>query len=416
MLADLRDAGFLTPHWVSFKGKELTDVTLAEHIATRRVQSEYEIDGIVIDVNEALKRQQMNPTRDTLNPAYAIKYKVSDAANQAVATVVGVEWNASKHGYLKPKIKIEPVELVGVTVQNCTGFNAKFILDNGIGPGAKIRITRSGDVIPLCQEVLESVAPQMPTEPWEWNETCVDAVLTEINPEVIIQQVIDFFTTLEVPHLKEGNIRQMFDLAVVTYDSISSVLITLITLDESTWIDCLGVNGGKIYKGIREKLTNVPLYKLLGASPFFGRGLGVRKFKKLVQGLGGPGTLTAMVGQIVTVEGFETKTALKITNGMGEFVEFVKHLEQIGAISVDYNDTGSVDGGFKDQKICFTGFRDKQLQALVESQGGTIQSAVSGKTTLVVAANPQKKTGKVKKALDLGIPILSLEEFKEEIL
>lgn len=160
MLLGLDSLGFKTPATKVTVGRRLTDDGLAEYLNRCREHTEYEIDGLVLDVESSKTRTRMNPTRDTLNPAYAVKYKVADASNQAVAEVVGVEWNVSKHGYLKPRVHIEPVELVGVTVQHATGFNAKFIYDNKIGPGAKIRITRSGDVIPT---ILECVKP-MPKE------------------------------------------------------------------------------------------------------------------------------------------------------------------------------------------------------------------------------------------------------------
>lgn len=150
------DFEFDVPSWIYAGGCELDDEFLANWLEESRANTDYEIDGLVIDVCNAATRQRLNPTRDTLNPAYAIKYKVADASNYAEAEVVGVEWATSKHGYLKPRIKVKPVELVGVTVQYCTGFNARFIYDNKIQPGSIIAITRSGDVVPYCTKVISS--------------------------------------------------------------------------------------------------------------------------------------------------------------------------------------------------------------------------------------------------------------------
>lgn len=146
----LKQLGFKTPYYSVIPYSTMNDTMLTSMLELRRQLSPYEIDGVVIEVNDAEKRSEMNPTRSTLNPAYAIKYKVADASNLAIAEVVDVEINISKHGYLKPRIQIIPVDLVGVTVTWATGFNMRFILDNQIGPGAKIKITRSGDVIPYC--------------------------------------------------------------------------------------------------------------------------------------------------------------------------------------------------------------------------------------------------------------------------
>jgi DNA ligase (NAD+) len=151
----LKKLGFKTPHYEVVPFSTMNDEMLTSMLELRRTFTEYEIDGLVIEVDSAEKRSEMNPTRSTLNPAYAIKYKVADASNIAIVTVVDVEINVSKDGYLKPRVEIRPVDLVGVTVTWATGFNMKFIRDNKIGPGAKIKITRSGDVVPLILEVIE---------------------------------------------------------------------------------------------------------------------------------------------------------------------------------------------------------------------------------------------------------------------
>jgi len=208
-LQKLVEEGFDITHYTTISGSELTDKTLAEYVTIRKNELDYAIDGIVIDVDSEAKRAQMNPTRDTLNPAYSIKYKVTDESNLVIATVRGVTWNVSKHGFLKPQVNIEPVELVGVTISNATGFNARFIEQHGIGKGAKVKLTRSGDVIPFITGVVESVTPDMPTEDCEWNETGVDLVLTnkDDSEEVVINQNIDFFMKIEAQMLKEGTVR-----------------------------------------------------------------------------------------------------------------------------------------------------------------------------------------------------------------
>jgi len=153
MLADLRDDKFLTPATNWLEGQSMDDATLSVVLDRMRTDSKYEIDGLVIDVDLAAKRDQMNPTKDTLNPEYAIKYKIADDSNYAEAKVVDIELNVSKHGYIKPVIVIEPTELVGVTITRCTGFNMRFIKDKMIQPGCVIKLQRSGDVIPFCMGV-----------------------------------------------------------------------------------------------------------------------------------------------------------------------------------------------------------------------------------------------------------------------
>lgn len=160
MLSTLADMGFLTPHKTLWYGKELQDNTLVEYLHKRKEATEYEIDGIVIDVDDVYERMTLNPNVHSLNPAYSFKYKVIDTDNYAETTITQIELQVSKHGYIKPRIHIKPVELVGVTITHTTGFNMKFIFDNKLGPGAKIGITRNGDVIPYVARVIS----QMPIE------------------------------------------------------------------------------------------------------------------------------------------------------------------------------------------------------------------------------------------------------------
>ena len=74
------------------------------------------------------------------------------------------------------------------------------------------------------------------------------------------------------------------------------------------------------------------------------------------------------------------------------------------------DDEDASGGSMKDQKVVFTGFRDKALAAEVEAQGGTMQSGVSGKTTILVASNPNSNSGKMKKAREKGIPMRKVRE------
>lgn len=411
MLADLRDDGFMVPATNFFMGKDLTDNALADYLNERRAKSDYEIDGLVLDVDQALKRQEMNPTRDTLNPAYAVKYKVADASNIAITEVVAVHWAPSKHGYLKPRVEIQPVELVGVTVTFATGFNAKFIVDNGIGPGAEVQITRSGDVIPYIQKTVKKATPQMPSTKYDWitndDGTQVDIILEghESNVEVRINRLTDFFTTIDAPQIRKGAIQKLYDAGYKTIEDI-------IKMSEIDMVRVLGANGSKVYSGLRTALTDIPAYKFIGAHSNV-RGLGVRKFKKLQQALGVPKLLACTNHlDIINIAGFDEKTARGAVKAIAAFVDFAANLSSYYSFgSSDAANTGSLAG----QKVVFTGFRDKNLEQIVEDEGGEMQSAVSNKTTIVVALTPNSSSGKIKKARDLGIRIMGVDEFKRMV-
>ena len=415
--AVLEKEGFRQVVRKSVKASELTDDNLSDYIKERKADLDFAIDGIVIDIDEEKTRKMLSKfrKRDSLNPAYAIKYKVQDASNIAITTVKSVEWNLSKHGFAKPKVKLEPFDLQGVTIQNTTGFNAKYILDNKIGEGAVVKMTRSGDVIPYIVEVLKPsnkvILPDLNEYTWSDNE--VDLLLKNHNDNkaVKLKQLISWATHLEIPLLKEGNITELFNKG---YDTPAKI----VNITEPTMVAIVGKNGRKIMLGMAKKLKNVEPFKIAGAWPLFGVGVGVRKFKKLQAHLIEIDKPTALVDGKLTVsdvescDGFETKTAMKVIAGMPDFLQFLKDID--GKYTIQTS-TKKAEGKFSDEKIIFTGFRDKDLESVVESEGGEIVGSVSKKTTLVVALDPDAASGKTNKARDLGIKIMSKEDFEAMI-
>jgi len=122
----------------TYKDVEMVIAQMIEH-------SEYELDGVVVDV-DSIEYRKFNATSDDLNPNYSVKIKL---VNSSVETeVIGIEWSVSKDSFYKPVILIEPVYIGGVTISRCSGFNARFIYDNKIQPGSIVKIHRAGDVIP----------------------------------------------------------------------------------------------------------------------------------------------------------------------------------------------------------------------------------------------------------------------------
>jgi DNA ligase (NAD+) len=416
MLIRLEELGFTVVEWTVCKGSGLTDDSLAEYLNKRRDVLDFAIDGIVIDVNDENKRAAMDVgITGKANPNSSVKYKVADADNFHVATVAGVTYNTSKHGYHKPQINFEPFDLCGVTISNTNGFNAGFIRDNKIGAGTKLLMTRSGDVIPYVVKVIEGTDAVMPDGDNVWTESKTDLMLRD--PEscdtVRLQRMVDFTLSLELPYLREGNLQKLFDAG---YDSIDK----LVHCSEADLIVVLGTNGTKAYLGMQKRFDSIHFHDVIGSTCFFGRGLGKRKFKKLFEGrdweMAGPVPNLANVMDhkaICSIESFKEKTADKIINGMPAFIEFFNATADV----FKYIDPADIEVGdeLAGEKIVFTGFRDKDLKAAVEAAGGTMQSSISGKTTLVVTTNPSGTSSKLKKARDQGTPIISVDDLRARL-
>jgi DNA ligase (NAD+) len=329
----------------------------------------------------------------SLNPVYSRKFKFGDTV--ANPKVLRVMWEPSKDGYLKPTMQIEPVDLAGVTISNCTGFNAAFIRDKRIGPGAVIELVRAGDVIPFCRDVLvPATQAQMPSEDkfgkMVWTEGEVDLVLADPQSNLTVQKniLVEVFTKLETPGLREGNLEKLFDAGYTTAASV-------ICLSEDKLKAILGNSAGeKAYAGIKAKLNPITLGDLAGSSQTLGRGMGRRRMKRLVEDL--PDMKDWTVDKIVRVEGFELTTANVIVRNLPKFQDFLEQIK--GHYTLKQPSEKVVGGKYDGISVCFTGVRSKDLEAKIVAGGGSIADSPNKETTHLVCKDVTSTSGKMAKA------------------
>lgn len=412
------------------KNKITTD-ELSVMLLDGRTNYKYEIDGLVV-----IDSSKYYPIIPDSNPEFGFAFKQILTDQIAETTVVDVIWEISKDMYIKPKIKVDTIELLGSEITYATAFNAKYIIDNNIGPGTKVKILKSGDVIPYIQEILsksDSGKPKMPSFEYEWNETEVDIIAINLDEEnmskLIVKKLSYFFSTLDIKFMGEGTIEKFVENG---YDDLWKILLA--DKNKIKQIDGLGAKSvDKIYQSINEGLTNRKIYDIMGASQIFGRGIGTRKFKLIIDVYPDIMDIFKLKGKDHTVKlinaitGFDVKTTNKIVDSMNAFIEFYKKLIKIkpNAISVAGNDSikqemtssnySSSINKYLGQTIVFTGFRDKNLQTNLETIGIKISDSVSKNTKIVVASNPTESSSKLSKAKELNIPIVSKEDFIKSI-
>ena len=399
----VRTLKFLVVEYVVINGKDINDMVLTEILFNRRKESIYEIDGVVLTPNNATVRNSIPKTTSTLNAAHSVKIKFGSPENNAQTTVIRVHYDLSKDGYAKPRIEIDPVELGGVTITFTTGFNAGYIKKNNIGPGTIVDITRSGDVIPYIEKVVQGTIADLPDnlEDYYWTEGEVDLVLLDPSSSIDVtkKKLLGFFTGIDVPKLKEASISKLVEAGI---DDISSI----IKMSREELQSVIGKSAGNsVYEGIKDKLNPVSLATIAASSQTLGRGLGSRKLQRVIDRYG---KLDVTILELLEVEGWEDKTAsLYISN----FPKFEKFLEQIdGYYTILNTDDIKVSNGMEGMTVVLTGFRDKELEKLVVSKGGKIGSSVSKSTTVLVCANVNDGGSKIAKANELGILKMTPEE------
>lgn len=398
--------------------KILTNKNLSEYLLERRKNSDYEVDGIVV-----IDSSKPYTVVDG-NPEYGFAFKAVLDDQVAEAKVVDVLWNVSKDGYLKPTIQIEPVKLVGTTITYATAFNAKYVIENKLGPGAIIKIVRSGDVIPHILEVIKPAnEPKMPDVPFKWTETKVDILVKDIHgafgDTIKVKRIVHFFKTLGVKYIDEGLVKKLVDYG---YDSIEKIL----SVDKKKLENISGVGEKlvtKVYDSINQQLENTNLETFMAASNIFGGGLGVKKLKLVVEKY--PNIMKEkyddddMVENLNSIEGFSDITTLKFIKNFVKFKNFFDKINKIiniqHLITQKKKDVGQINQNlFKNESVVFTGFRNKEWEKLIENNGGKISSGVTGKTTLVVHSTNVENSSKIIKAQNLGIRLMTDEEFEKK--
>ena len=157
-----------------------------------RENSRYEIDGLVLSKNI------FEPITEGKNPKLSKAFKTVLQDQIASSKVIDIEWNTTKDNLLKPVIVIEPVKIGGTTIQRVSGYNASNLVKTKIGVGSKVKIIKSGDVIPKIQEVITFGSIKWPLYNWEWDkDRQVDICLVDkdINKDKLL---LHFVNTLSI--------------------------------------------------------------------------------------------------------------------------------------------------------------------------------------------------------------------------
>ena len=392
----------------------LSNEFLSALLVEWRDSYQYEIDGIIVAHNKIYPRKSGNPEQ-----AFAFKMVLSDQI--AEAKVLDVLWSASKDGFLKPRIRIEPITLSGVKIEYATAFNAAFVEKNKLGIGAVVKIIRSGDVIPYIMAVVEPAPePKMPDEDYIWNPTHIDIILRDSssNMEVKFKQILAFFRTLDVGGLGPGNIKKIMDAG---YNDMASILAM-------TPEDFLKVDGfkektaHKLYNNIDATIKTVSLPVLMKATNIFGRGLGEKKLEPILQAypdiLQSEESSQVKLDKLVKMKGLGEKTAKLFVDNIDTFKVFLikaKLLYKLEEYTKAQEKIVKVDGPLSGKTIIMTGFRNKELIELIKKAGGKMGSSVSKSTFKVIVQDLDQDTDKANKARELGILILE-KDFKKEFL
>jgi len=339
------------------------------------------------------------------NPKDCVAFKMSLADQSAETVVKEVIWAPSAQGYMIPRIKFEPVVIGSASIEYCTGHNARTILQYKLGPGAKIVIRRSGDVIPKLDKVIAATEASFPPEgTWAWDGEA-HIKLVGGGAEFVTAKLHYFLKTLEIPgagpsaaaSLVEAGIQSPAALWAATPETLSKILGPK--------------TGANLHANLRSILSKVSELELMHASSTMPRGVGTTKLTSLFSVEPDPRKWAGLSAP----DGW---TAESFQNFLSEFPKYEAWRKEIDWIPYPVLATAvaSVTPP-ANMVVCISGFRDKALEERAASKGYSLVSVFSSKVGLLLVPDGElKDTEKVKTARAKGIKIITCSDFSKNML
>jgi hypothetical protein len=360
--------------WFTAMSDASSDALLTKMLDTRRLESEYEMDGLVIKIQCPL------PSVSKGNPKDALAWKPPNGEAK-LTKVVQVEWNASATGKLVPRVQIEPVHLGGSTITYVSGVNARRIVDWKIGPGATVIIRKGGDVIPVIDRVELAASVVFPSEgTWEWDgepSTAVNIKQKTADSSTIAAQYMKMVTRLEWTKVGPAQMKKVVDAGYITVPLLRKA-------SKAALIELLGsVNGAHLYNLVQSdgwaKATELDLFV---ASPLCPSGIGKTRLDALLA-----------TESDVTRWSSETMSAPKgwSIDALKDFQKVWIHYEAFRkdqwsfipypVVSAQPAVTSSV---VAKGSVVFTGFRDASLESQLAVKGYKVVDAAKSDTKAVL--------------------------------
>lgn len=404
----LRTNGYEVPPHGAFQlgGLEQTEEFLAKTFTEQKGSGPYELDGLVLSSATAALDP---PHADASEPDDMVAFKMPLAEQCAETTVQEVEWNLSRNGMLIPRIIINPAVIQGVTIRKLTGHNAKFIEEERIGRGARIRIRRSGDVIPIVDAVIARVEPQMPSAgTWTYEGVHAKPVAADVAYD---RQLHHALQILGVKGCGPSLATAMVAAGILTPFDLAHAELSVLQ-------DALGKsNGFKLKDAAATAIANADLVQKILSCPDLPNGIGESRIRAFVDaGAKFDGPPPEGMGT-ATFEALRTARR-KIEAWVTLFPQVVERPAAAGAGAAMRPHPSHPPA--KKGVICLTGFRDAAWKQQLGSLGWDVKDTVTRDCKMLVipaGADPNTYAStKVDQARKYNIRVLDRNAAARELV
>ncbi len=419
----LWELGFRSPEKEKRVFKNIDEViTYCADFEVGRDNLPYEIDGMVIKVNNIELQDTLGMTSH--HPRWAIAYKFK--ARQATTKLIDVEYQVGRTGAVTPVAKLEPVPVGGVTVSSISIHNEEYIREKDLRIGDAVLIERAGDVIPQIVKSLTDVTtgkekrinfpktcPVCESELFKEEEEAVWRCINIECPAQVVERMIHFVSkdAMDIRGFGDANVRKFYELGWL------KDIPGIYNLDFSkmTGMDGFGQKSIDNLQSAIEKSKSQPLHRLLYA-------LGIRFVGETTAK-----TLARSVSHLLDLKNFSLEdlqnledVGPKVAGSIHHFfsndsnIEMLEQLEKIGLQLNNEKKEENAEGNLNGQTFLFTGtlptLKRSDAEAMAEANGGQILSGVSTKLNyLIVGEDAGSKLEKAKKIN--SVKIISEAEF-----
>ncbi len=411
--------GFKTiPDYACFDTSEKI-INRIKEIGEKRFSLPFDIDGVVIKLDDLAKREELGSTAKY--PRWAVAYKFPPEEKDT--KLLDIELNVGRTGAVTPVAVFEPVFLAGTSVSRATLHNKDFIAEKNISIGDTIRVRKAGDIIP---EVLCVVQKADDTKQFCFPERCpVCGARLEVSLEEAAIRCPNMACPAQqhrgIVHFASKNAMDIDGLGPAIVDALlkSGLIHSIADLYELKFEDLITLDNFKdksannLIKAIENSKLNSLDRLVFGLGI---RNIGQASAKLLCEKFGSlDAIINADAAEISQIEGFGDIMAQSVVSAFKEphFIELVGRLKSYG-LNTEYQKK-TVDLRFSGLTFVLTGtlptLKRDEAKAIIESFGGKASGSVSKKTDYVLAG--EEAGGKLTKAQQLGVKIITEEEFLE---
>jgi len=406
------------------------------------------IDGVVVEFNDRDIRNKLGREPNG-NPAYARALKLDKWSEEKDTVITGYDFQISKQGKLKGVVTFDPVLINGTDVKQATFYNVKFIRKYCLFPGVNITVKKSGEVIPkiVAVEGIKLPTGSNSVEEYEVSkrifetvkdkkfpsdqdiikyflstfstcpscgcglvddDTFVERICSNPNcKDKLISKLEHFVTVLEIEEVGRPTIEAMFEAGINTCEKLYTVskndLANISGFGESTINTIVSQ-----FTKVRER--GISLAKLMYALDIFEGKIGEKTTQLIFDSLDIFLEENQTIDKLNKIKGVSDITAGVFLEGLEKISSNTLSLYNVNMVeTIQIVPSGDKYHGFS---VCFSGLRDKELEKVIIDNGGKISDSVSKNTTHLIVADINQHTSKTVKAKEIGIYIMSVEQFK----